>query len=264
MPTYAHGACFGYIWNINTTCIRKGSRNEHVKSSIHLRLLLPYFYNSNVIKKNGLECRQEGEGMGIFIFTKIPSWIFTYFHRFTSIKVGPTYLLHTLDNNIVRSYGIHLALLILHSSMKILKIRLFVHHQLMKKVEGWRLAFVRVYTSSCYLKSFPNLWAKRSQKTFYCNNLIILWTSSLVFHCLPSPMLVPMSMGCATRCNCWFQQNREKATRASVKVLGNCCMLLGEHNNAIVDNVTLNYFTQSTILTSWYHVNFHLCTKFQL
>jgi len=252
MPTYAHGACFGYIWNVNTTCIRKGSRNEHVKISIHLGLLLSYFYNFNDIKKNGLECRQEGEGMVIFSFTKSPSWILTYFHRFKCIKVGLAYLLHTLDSTIMRSYGIHPTLLIPHFNMKILKIRLFVCDQLMKKVKGWRLAFITVYSLCCYLKSFSNLQARSNQKAFHCNNLIVLWTSSLVFHCLSSPTLVPMSKGCAIRCNYRFQQNREKTIGGGVKVLGivACCYYVAEwaqqRNNG---QCNLNLFRQSTILT---------------
>jgi hypothetical protein len=70
-----------------------------------------------------------------------PSWILTYFHRFTCIKVGPTYLLHTLDSTIMKSYDIHPALLILHSSMIFFLIRLFVRHQFMKrsKDEDWHL-----------------------------------------------------------------------------------------------------------------------------
>jgi len=40
------------------------------------------------------------------------------------------------------------------------------------------------------------------------------------------------------------------------KLLHVTTMLLGEHNNAIMDNVTLIYLTQSTILTSQYHVSF--------
>jgi hypothetical protein len=40
------------------------------------------------------------------------------------------------------------------------------------------------------------------------------------------------------------------------KLLHVAIMLLGEHNNIIMDNVTLIYLTQSTILRSQYHVNF--------
>jgi hypothetical protein len=53
--------------------VRRGGENEHGKSTIHLGLLLTYFYNCKLdIKKYVLECKQ-GECMAIFIFGKSSS-----------------------------------------------------------------------------------------------------------------------------------------------------------------------------------------------
>jgi hypothetical protein len=58
----------------------------------------PTFIVPNEMKKYVLECKQDGEGMVIFLGGKFPSWIFTCFHRSKSRKVGFTYLTILLSN----------------------------------------------------------------------------------------------------------------------------------------------------------------------
>jgi hypothetical protein len=57
----------------------------------------PTFKVPNEMKKYVLECRQDGEGMVIFLGGEFPSWIFTRFCRSRSRKVGFTYLIILLS-----------------------------------------------------------------------------------------------------------------------------------------------------------------------
>ncbi len=87
--------------------VRWIGKNEHGKSTIHLGLLLTYFYKYKFdIKKYVLECKQEGEHMAILYLGKVQV-LFTYFHRSKSQKVG-LYLFDYTLNKTLEPYIIYI------------------------------------------------------------------------------------------------------------------------------------------------------------